>query len=166
MKIRGGLSRRSLGRSARSPPGSSIGRKEVREFQNRTPGLSHGGRSRLAAADLDGYICWVTFRQCCWVTFRQRIFAHRYSVPLFWSRRPAAPGAKPPVDWHDLKRHAAVEKLSRPQPFVFNRILPQGRASIATRPSCRCKARRGVEGGDIIIFSRDFGRFSEPVLSV
>src|SRR5262249_37525990 len=35
------------------------------------PRLANRNCSRLAAADLVGYICWDTFRQCCWVTFEQ-----------------------------------------------------------------------------------------------
>jgi hypothetical protein len=53
------------------------------------------------------------------------VSADRYRAPLFLkSSDPQLLGPKPPVDRHGLKQDAAIENFTRPQPFVFNGILP------------------------------------------
>jgi len=67
------------------------------------------------------------------VTFGQRVSAHRCSVPLFWkSSGPQPPGPKPPVNRHDFK-HTSHGERPPSQPFVFNRISPEGRTSVAAK---------------------------------
>jgi hypothetical protein len=75
----------------------------------------------LAAADLNSYICWVTLGKAAGSPLGNALSLTATFLKVVG---PAAPGPNAPVDWLDPKHHAAVEKLSRPQPFVFNRISP------------------------------------------
>jgi hypothetical protein len=88
-------------------------------------GLAHVRLSEIQTSrPRTRYICWVAF----WATR----FGHATAFLFFEVVEPTTTSAEPLVDWHKLKHRGRLSRnYPRPQPFVFNRILPWGRVAVA-----------------------------------